>query len=78
VSWKRESMPPQRRARSTEMRLRIGVLILYPNQSRGLHNVRDRSFCWKRGSALVGGYILLSTIVVSTGILRTNVEWKLS
>jgi hypothetical protein len=32
VSRKRQSMPPQRRAGSTEMRLRIGVLIWYPSQ----------------------------------------------
>jgi hypothetical protein len=33
VSMDLESMPPQRRAGSTEMRLRIGVLIWYPNQA---------------------------------------------
>ena len=32
MSRKRESMPPQRRAGSTEMKLRIGVLIWQPNQ----------------------------------------------
>jgi hypothetical protein len=33
VSRKRESMPPQRRAGSTEMRLRMGVLVWYADQA---------------------------------------------